>query len=124
MGNKHCRLHQWFYPVSYTHLDVYKRQELPDANAALRAAFTFINEGKEDEQQGFRPRLVDWEQDAAPVSYTHLVPQLDFHDVGFQIIQNQIVVDNEMCIRDRERAARRKRCASGGFYFYQRGKRG
>lgn len=30
-------------------------KELPDANAALRAAFTFINEGKEDEQQGFRP---------------------------------------------------------------------
>ena len=36
-------------------------KELPDANAALRAAFTFINEGKEDEKQGFRPRLVDWE---------------------------------------------------------------
>ena len=35
-------------------------KELPDANAALRAAFTFINEGKEDEKQGFRPRLVDW----------------------------------------------------------------
>lgn len=28
-------------------------KELPDANAALRAAFTFINEGKEDEQQVF-----------------------------------------------------------------------
>ena len=27
-------------------------KELPDANAALRAAFTFINEGKEDEKQG------------------------------------------------------------------------
>lgn len=24
------------------------------------------------------------------------VPQLDFHDVGFQIIQNQIVVDNAL----------------------------
>lgn len=43
-------------------------KELPDANAALRAAFTFINEGKEDEQQGFRPRLVDWEQDAALIA--------------------------------------------------------
>ena len=44
-------------------------KELPDANAALRAAFTFINEGKEDEKQGFRPRLVDWEQDAALRAY-------------------------------------------------------
>lgn len=43
-------------------------KELPDANAALRAAFTFINEGKEDEKQGFRPRLVDWEQDAALIA--------------------------------------------------------
>lgn len=43
-------------------------KELPDANAALRAAFTFINEGKEDERQGFRPRLVDWEQDAALIA--------------------------------------------------------
>ena len=43
-------------------------KELPGANAALRAAFTFINEGKEDEQQGFRPRLVDWEQDAALIA--------------------------------------------------------
>lgn len=32
-------------------------KELPDANAALRAAFTFINEGKEDEQQGFNYKL-------------------------------------------------------------------
>lgn len=27
-----------------------------------------INEGKEDEKQGFRPRLVDWEQDAALIA--------------------------------------------------------
>ena len=43
-------------------------QELPDANAALRAAFVFINGGKEEEARGPRPRLVDWEQDAALIA--------------------------------------------------------
>lgn len=43
-------------------------QELPDANAALRAAFVFINGGKEEESRGPLPRLVDWEQDAALIA--------------------------------------------------------
>lgn len=43
-------------------------QELPDANEALRAAFVFINGGKEEEARGPLPRLVDWEQDAALIA--------------------------------------------------------
>lgn len=39
-------------------------QALPDANAALRAAFTFINAGREESSAKHLPRLVDWEQDA------------------------------------------------------------
>ncbi len=37
-------------------------KELPTQTLRFGRLFTFINEGKEDEKQGFRPRLVDWEQ--------------------------------------------------------------
>lgn len=43
-------------------------QALPDANAALRAAFVFINAGQEDAASHPKPRLVDWEQDAGLIA--------------------------------------------------------
>ena len=43
-------------------------QALPDANAALRAAFTFINAGREESSAKHLPRLVDWEQDAGMIA--------------------------------------------------------
>lgn len=45
-----------------------KWQALPDANAALRAAFLFINGGQPEESTIPRPRIVDWEQDAALIA--------------------------------------------------------
>ena len=43
-------------------------QALPDANAALRAVFTFINMGREESSAKHLPRLVDWEQDAGLIA--------------------------------------------------------
>ena len=43
-------------------------QALPDANAALRAAFLFINGGQEEDSSNPRPRLIDWEQDAGMIA--------------------------------------------------------
>lgn len=43
-------------------------QALPDANAALRAAFLFINGGQEEDSSTPRPRLIDWEQDAGMIA--------------------------------------------------------
>lgn len=43
-------------------------QALPDANAALRAAFLFINGGQEEDSSKPRPRLIDWEQDAGMIA--------------------------------------------------------
>lgn len=45
-----------------------KWQALPDANAALRAAFLFINGGQPEDSTIPRPRIVDWEQDAALIA--------------------------------------------------------
>lgn len=79
-------------------------KELPDANAALRAAFTFINEGKEDEQQGFHPRLVDWEQDAALIA-----PAVD-KVLGYSCRRCGYLVGISRCV---PRRRRRPVCAGG-----------
>lgn len=48
---------------------LYPRWEtLLDANAALRAAFVFINGGQEEDTQKPPLRLVDWQQDAALIA--------------------------------------------------------
>ena len=48
---------------------LYPRWEtLPDANAALRAAFVFINGGQPEDTQKPPLRLVDWQQDAALIA--------------------------------------------------------
>ena len=41
---------------------------LPDANAALRAAFIFINGGQDEDASKPMPRLVDWQQDAGLIA--------------------------------------------------------
>ena len=74
-----------YIPVSYTHLDVYKRQEEPRVESfhyegGLVSFITFLNENKE----AINPTVIT-------VSYTHLdvYKRQPLHNQPFYLLQNQ-----------------------------------
>ena len=60
----------WSKPVSYTHLDVYKRQQLDWSISRLRP--NSVSLGSTDTQKLFTPQSPQPSQTRVSVSYTHL----------------------------------------------------